>query len=42
MTDLFNSEIFNRTFDYDEWASISLDDHKLLKPYNKSVFKLRY
>jgi len=42
MTELLNSEIFNRAFDYDEWSSTSIDDNKVLRPYNKSMFKLRY
>lgn len=42
MTDLFDSKIFNWSFDFDEWPSISTNTETMLRPYNKSIFKLRY
>jgi len=42
MTDLFNSNVFNHTFDYDEWPATNADTRKIIVPYNKSIFKLRY
>jgi len=42
MTPILESEIYNYTFDYDEWPGISTDTTPLLKPYNGSIFKLRY
>lgn len=42
MTPLFESQIFNFTFDYDEWPATNVDIDKVLAPYNKSIFKLRY
>ena len=42
MTPLLASGIYNYTFDYDEWPPISTNTVSLLKPYNESIFKLRY
>ena len=42
MERLFNSKIFQHTFDFDEWPATNSDTSKVLKPYNKSIFKLRY
>ena len=42
MTRLLASGIYNYTFDYDEWPGISTNTVRLLKPYNESIFKLRY
>ena len=42
MDRLFNSKIFNHTFDYDEWPATNSDTSKILAPFNKSIFKLRY
>jgi len=42
MKPLLESRIYNYTFDYDEWPSISTNTARLLKPYNESIFKLRY
>lgn len=42
MVDLFNSKVFNHTFDYDEWPATNPDTKKILAPYNKSIFKMRY
>lgn len=42
LTDLFNSKIFNHTYDYDEWPATHPNTDCLLKPYNESYFKLRY
>jgi len=42
MCDLFKSKVFNRQFDYDEWPATNTDTEKMMSPYNKSIFKLRY
>lgn len=42
MTSLFESNIFSYNFDFDEWPATNVDTTKLLAPYNKSIFKLRY
>ena len=42
LADLFDSKIFNHTFDYDEWPATHHNTSKLLHPYNESYFKLRY
>ena len=39
---LFESNVFNYTFDFDEWPALDVNDEKDLQPYNKSMFKLRY
>jgi hypothetical protein len=41
MTALLESEIFNYTFDFDEWPATNSDPHKSMVPYNKSLFKIR-
>ena len=41
MTRLFNSSVFNYTFDFDEWPATNPDTSKILAPYNKSIFKIR-
>lgn len=41
LTNLFNSKIFNHTFDYDEWPSTNGDTAKMMAPFNDSMFKLR-
>ena len=42
MRGLFNSKIFNHSFDFDEWPTTSAVTETMLEPYNKSIFKLRY
>lgn len=42
MTKLFESNIFNHEFDYDEWPSTNNDIKKGLAPYNQSMFHLRH
>mmetsp|Transcript_802 Transcript_802/g.1015 ORF Transcript_802/g.1015 Transcript_802/m.1015 type:complete len:143 (-) Transcript_802:918-1346(-) len=42
MTELFNSYVFNYTFDYDEWPATSVDTRRILAPYNSSIFRLRF
>lgn len=42
MAGLFNSSVFNYTFDFDEWPATNANTSKILVPYNKSIFKLRY
>lgn len=42
MTKLFKSNIFNHTFDYDEWPSTNSNTRKLMSPFNESMFKLRH
>lgn len=42
MVELLQSDIFNFTFDYDEWPSSHFDDRDETMPYNGSVFDIRY
>jgi hypothetical protein len=42
LTKLFESNVFNHTFDFDEWPATNANTDKMLAPYNKSIFKLRY
>jgi len=42
MTPLFESSIFTYQFDFDEWPATNVDINRILSPYNKSIFKLRY
>ena len=42
MNNLFHSDIFNRTFDFDEWPATNGDTTTQIAPYNKSIFKLRF
>jgi hypothetical protein len=39
---LLNSNIFSHSFDFDEWPSTHPDDSFKMKPYNSSLFELRY
>lgn len=41
MKDLFESTIFNHTFDFDEWDSTHKNTKKMLRPYNDCIFSLR-
>ena len=41
LNNLFSSDIFNLTFDYDEWPATSPNTDRLQNPYNGSIFKLR-
>jgi len=42
MVELMKSNVFNFTFDFDEWPSSHHDDSNCSKPYNGSVFDIRY
>lgn len=42
MTPLFESNVFTYNFDFDEWPATNTDTNKILAPFNKSIFKLRY
>ena len=42
MTNLFKSNVFHFTFDYDEWPATNRDTSKILAPYNDSIFHLRH
>lgn len=42
MVELLNSEIFNFSFDFDDWPSSHYNDSEVSKPYNGSVFDIRY
>lgn len=42
MVELLNSNVFNYSFDFDEWPSSHFDDSDVSKPYNGSVFDIRY
>jgi len=39
---LFNSNVMMFEFTYTEWPGISEFTDTICKPYNESVFKLRY
>lgn len=40
---LFKSGILNHSFNYEQWPEISIDDSKIIKPYNGNIFQdLRY
>lgn len=39
---LLDSNIFCHSFDFDEWPSTHPDDSSYSKPYNSSLFELRY
>ena len=36
------SNVFNLTFDYDEWPGNHFNKNEELRPYNHSIFHLRY
>jgi hypothetical protein len=38
---LLNSNVFNNTFDYDEWPGTHVNKDTYLRPYNDSIFNLR-
>lgn len=42
MYDLFQSEILNYHFDFDEWPATSLNQETKMKPYSGSLFGLRF
>ena len=42
MVDLLSSDVFNFSFDYDDWPSSHFNDSEGSKPYNGSVFDIRY
>ena len=35
------SDIFLKTFDFDEWPSVHADDTCCIRPYNRSLFNIR-
>jgi hypothetical protein len=37
---VFDSKIFNFTFDFDEWPSIHTNEDSCLRPYNDSLYKI--
>ena len=41
VSSLFNSEIFQHQFDYDEWPSSHTDSVEYIRPFNDSIFNLR-
>ena len=41
VTALFDSDIFNMNFDYDEWPGAHTNDESILRPYNESLFQIR-
>jgi hypothetical protein len=42
ITNLLNSNVFHVKFDYDDWPSNHYNDEKKIKPYNGSIFHLRF
>ena len=41
LTELFASEVFSVTFDYDEWPGNHNDPSECIRPYNNSIFMVR-
>ena len=41
VSELFKSQIFCFTFDFDEWHSTSSDNSDYMRPYNDTIFNLR-
>ena len=39
---MFNSQVFCYTFDFDEWPSTHTDKNDYMRPYNDTIFDLRY
>lgn len=39
---LLDSQVFNKTFDYDEWPSTHHNDATYIRPYNDSIFTIRH
>lgn len=39
--DLVDSDVFNYTFDFDQWPSNHANFERALKPYHGSLFELR-
>lgn len=39
---LFDSNIFTNTFDYDQWPGSHINNDTIIRPYNDSLFKIRY
>lgn len=42
VSNLLGSNIFNYQFDYDQWPGTNSNVKKILRPFNKSIFDLRY
>ena len=42
VAELFNSQVFCYTFDFDEWPSTHTDKNDYMRPYNDTIFDLRY
>jgi len=41
VADLLNSNVFSKTFDFDEWPGTHTDSTTYLRPFNDSIFNLR-
>lgn len=41
MRNLFNSQVLQHDFDFDEWPATNANTERMLNPYNDSIFKLR-
>lgn len=42
LTGLFDSNIFTYTFDYDQWPGSHINNETISRPYNDSLFQIRY
>ena len=42
MIQLLQSNVFQHDFDYDEWPSSHFDEKDVIRPYNGSIFDIRY
>jgi len=38
---LFGSNIFTRTFDYDQWPGSHINNDTIIRPYNGTLFQIR-
>ena len=38
---LLNSNVFQFSFDYDEWPGTHTNDGEYIRPYNESIFNIR-
>lgn len=41
VAELLNSQVFSKTFDFDEWPGTHTNKELYLRPYNDSIFNLR-
>lgn len=42
LKELFESNVFTKTFDYDDWPGSHPNNETYIRPYNDSLFQIRY